>query len=189
MRTLFVIVACLMVFAAPVLYFSFNSVKYRGLRTVEDGMLYRSGQLEPVALERFIKEYGIRTVVTFRDDRPDKPVAPAAQFEEDYCRAKGITYARFTPKKWGSPDGSPPPVEENVRKFLEIIRERRKHGPILIHCFAGIHRTGAYTAIYRMEFNGWSNADAIQEMVDRGYVTLDDDPDILEYLERFRASH
>jgi len=35
---------------------------------------------------------------------------------------------------------------------------------MLIHCFAGEHRTGALVAIYRMEYNGWPNADAIEEM-------------------------
>jgi hypothetical protein len=49
----------------------------------------------------------------------------------------------------------------------------------------GVHRTGAYTAIYRMEFNGWTKAEAIAEMVERGYDTLDDDPDILQYLESY----
>ena len=74
------------------------------------------------------------------------------------------------------------PVEENIREFLRVIDERRKAGAVLIHCMRGVHRTGAYTAIYRMEFNGWSNSDAIAEMVERGYDTLDDDPDIFQYL-------
>jgi tyrosine-protein phosphatase SIW14 len=186
MRTLLVILVSTVLVLLPLGYSYLYKVNYRGLRTVEDGILYRSGQLEPASLDRFIREYGIKTVITFRDDRPDKPVAPAAAYEEKYCQEHGIAYARFTPKRWSSTDGAPPPVEVNVRKFIEVIRERRPHGPILIHCFAGIHRTGAYTAIYRMEFNGWSNAHAIQEMVDRGYITLDDDPDILDYLERYR---
>jgi hypothetical protein len=36
-----------------------------------------------------------------------------------------------------------------------------------------------------MEFNGWSKADAITELVERGYDTLDDDPDILQYLRSY----
>lgn len=187
LRSLIALWAVLLMIAALFGYNYLSSVNYRGLRTVEDGILYRSGQLEPESLERFIREYGIKTVITFRDERPDKPLSPAAAFEEKYCQEKGIHYTRLTPKRWSSLDGSPPPVEENVRKYLEVIRERRPKGPILIHCFAGIHRTGAYTAIYRMEFNGWANSEAIQEMVDRGYITLDDDPDILDYLERYRA--
>jgi protein tyrosine/serine phosphatase len=63
-----------------------------------------------------------------------------------------------------------------------------KNYPVLVHCFAGIHRTGAYTAIYRMEFEGWSNAKAIAEVKACGYTNLDDEWDILNYLERYRPA-
>ena len=58
--------------------------------------------------------------------------------------------------------------------------------PVLIHCFAGIHRTGAFCAIYRMEYEHWTNERAIVEVKANGYNTLEDDWDILTYLERYR---
>ena len=60
--------------------------------------------------------------------------------------------------------------------------------PVLIHCFAGIHRTGAFCAIYRMEYEGWTNAEAIEELRACGYSNLDDEWDILGYLEQYRRS-
>ena len=51
---------------------------------------------------------------------------------------------------------------------------------MLIHCFAGIHRTGVYCAVYRMDHDGWSNREAIAEMRALGYATLDDDLDVGE---------
>ncbi len=161
-------------------YISRTSVQYRNFRVVEPGVLYRSGQLTPEAFDRVVREFDIRTVVSFREpDRRDE------SSEQAYCEANGIAHYRLAPKRWGSADGGPAPAEANVREFLRIIADRRPHGPILVHCFAGIHRTGAYTALYRIEFDRWSNADAIAEMQDRGYTTLEDDPDILQYLERY----
>jgi hypothetical protein len=56
--------------------------------------------------------------------------------------------------------------------------------PVLVHCFAGIHRTGAFCAIYRMEFDHWTNAQAIREMRNLGYT--DDHMDVQAYLENYR---
>jgi hypothetical protein len=37
-----------------------------------------------------------------------------------------------------------------------------------------------------MEFEGWSNTAAMDEMRSCGYVTLDEDWDILNYMESYR---
>jgi protein tyrosine/serine phosphatase len=57
---------------------------------------------------------------------------------------------------------------------------------VLVHCCAGVHRTGAYCAIYRMEFEGWTNAEALAEMKALGYSNLDEEWDIRGYLESYR---
>jgi protein tyrosine/serine phosphatase len=56
--------------------------------------------------------------------------------------------------------------------------------PVLVHCFAGIHRTGAFCALYRMEFDGWSNEQAVQEMKELGYA--DYHRDVFAYLRRYQ---
>jgi protein tyrosine/serine phosphatase len=71
-----------------------------------------------------------------------------------------------------------------VRKFREIMADPDNF-PVLIHCFAGIHRSGAYCAIYRMEHDHWTNAQAIAELKAHGYDNLDDEWDILGYLEQY----
>jgi protein tyrosine phosphatase len=42
--------------------------------------------------------------------------------------------------------------------------------PVLLHCHAGLHRTGVMVAIYRMEYEGRSPAEAIQEMKANGFA-------------------
>ena len=65
--------------------------------------------------------------------------------------------------------------------------------PVLMHCFAGIHRTGAFCAVYRMEYEHWTNEEALAELRRHGYTHLDDEWDLLEYLEnyqpRWKRSH
>ncbi len=54
-------------------------------------------------------------------------------------------------------------MEPGVRKFREVMSDPNNY-PVLVHCTAGIHRTGAYCAIYRMEFEHWTNERAIDEV-------------------------
>ena len=77
--------------------------------------------------------------------------------------------------------------DKGVNKFRDIMANP-DHRPVLVHCFAGIHRTGVFCAVYRMEFDHWTNDKAIAEMRTCGYDTLDKEPDLLEYLEKYRPS-
>ena len=60
--------------------------------------------------------------------------------------------------------------------------------PVLIHCFAGIHRTGAYCAIYHIEQDHWSNDRAIDDLMAHGYYNLAGEEDICGYLHNYRPT-
>ena len=67
--------------------------------------------------------------------------------------------------------------------------DEKENYPVLVHCFAGAHRTGAYVAVYRMEYDGWSNEKAIAELRTCGYSTIDGDLDVNEFLSTYRPQH
>lgn len=93
----------------------------------------------------------------------------------------------IAPQHWEAADGGTPPVEEGVRRFREVMADPHNY-PVLVHCLAGIHRTGAYCAIYRMEFEHWTNAQAIEEVKAFGYTNLDGEEDVLGYLEHYKPT-
>jgi protein tyrosine/serine phosphatase len=166
----------------PVAYAFHHLGQARNFRPVREGVLYRSAQTTLAGLGRLIHDYGIRTVVSLRDSYTGGP--PPDAREEEYCRKRDILYVRIPPRAWEAAEG-PAPVEQGVRRFLEVMADPSNY-PVLIHCCAGIHRTGAYCAIYRMEFEGWSNAQAIAEVKDLGYANFDVEWDIRRYLENYR---
>ena len=45
--------------------------------------------------------------------------------------------------------------------------------PVLIHCKAGLHRTGCMAAVYRMEYQGWTPRQAVAEMRANGFAATD----------------
>jgi tyrosine-protein phosphatase SIW14 len=151
---------------------------------VEPGLLYRSGQMTSAGFVRTLEENRIRTVISFRDAKPGQAVSPD-EFEVELCNARGVQHHRLGPLRWSTPDGTIP-AEANVEKFLQIVKDPKTPRPILVHCFAGVHRTGIYVALYRVECQGWSPAEAMREMLE----IADDKPgfeaDVLHYLANYQ---
>ncbi len=175
-----------MLITAPVLFAFHQQHQMRNFRAVRKGVLYRSGQMTPEGLKKAHHEYHFKTVVSLRDALAPG-MAPPDVAEEAFCAKEEITFVRLPPYHWEGAEGTVPPVEENVRKFRAIMADPKNY-PVLLHCFAGIHRTGAFTAIYRMEFESWTNAQALAEMRACGYSNLDEEWDILGYLEKYRPA-
>jgi protein tyrosine/serine phosphatase len=171
----------LLLIAGPVLYAFHEQAQMRNFRLVREGILYRSAQMKLPGLKRAVHDYGIRTVVSLRDATTADDRA-----EEEYCRKEEMNFFRLPPRTWDTTNG-PAAAEENVRKFREIIADSKNY-PILVHCFAGIHRTGAYVAVYRMEREHWTNEEAIAEVKACGYENLGEELDILTYLENYRPT-
>src|SRR3954452_5970101 len=135
----------LVLILGPVLFAYRQVGQMRNFRVVRDGVLYRSGQMSRPALERVLHDYRIKTVICLRDG-----TTPADKEEEKFLRGEELNYLRIMPSSWCETCGSVP-VEAEVRKFKAIMADPGNY-PVLVHCFAGIHRTGAYCALYRMEF-------------------------------------
>jgi len=99
------------------------------LRTVEDGLLYRSGQMRAGTLEHVIAHRGIATVINLRGGHPE-----TAWYgdELEVCAKHGVDHHDFL---W-SKDRLVPP--ESLLGYLDVIDTAR--APILVHCQGGVHR-------------------------------------------------
>jgi tyrosine-protein phosphatase SIW14 len=167
-----------LVTAAPLVYSAHRTNYSRNFRVVEDGVLYRSGQLNKAGLDRVIRELGIKTVVSLR--------APGRSddWEEGFCQARGLKHVRIPPRVWRPDEKGDVPAEQAVTAFLQVMDDRANY-PVLVHCFAGIHRTGTMCAIFRMEFHGWPAERSINEMEQCGF----DPADMVEDIEGFLRSY
>ena len=106
---------------------------------------------------RYLHDNGYRTIVSF---------LPSPS-ESAFVVSSGMKYVHI-PMHSG-PFSAQPPTDEQVRQFLSVVKDTTQY-PIFIHCHAGKDRTGAMSAIYRIEACGWTNDEAIQEMKAFGFA-------------------
>jgi tyrosine-protein phosphatase SIW14 len=185
LRWLFGLFIAALLVTGPYGYWRFEQARVRNFHVVQDGVLYRSGQMSLEGLKRVIHDYGIKTIITLRDATHPGDGPPDLE-EEKYCKNEELNYVRIPPRSWWASDGSVP-AEQGVQCFRAIMTDPANF-PVLVHCFAGIHRTGAFCAVYRMEHDHWNNARAIAEMKAYGYRNIDDEWDLLGYLEHYHPT-
>ena len=170
--------------AVPLLHKVNRVATVRNLRVVEPDVFYRSGQMRPGAFERVLRERNIRTVFSVRESK----LAAGDQsdeFEKVHCEATGRKFHRLPQPGWEVGDHGIT-GEETVRVFLNLLADPEESPrPMLLHCFAGEHRTGAMVAVYRMEYNGWRNGEAIEEMTSVGNIRTSYAKSLLTYLTNY----
>ncbi|HOC39635.1 MAG TPA: dual specificity protein phosphatase family protein, partial [Thermodesulfobacteriota bacterium] len=110
--------------------------------TITRDKVYQSGAMPPEVLKERVRQHGIRVVIDLR--RPENGL----EEERTTLAELGVSY-------FSLPCGQHP-KEHVVRAFLEIM-DHRENRPVLIHCNNGISRSVIFAAIYRMEYEGWSN--------------------------------
>jgi tyrosine-protein phosphatase SIW14 len=175
----------------PFALFRASYAHAKRLREVTPGRFYRSGQMTAAGLRETVDRYGIKTVLNLQHENPD-PHMPESWFgkpavlESDLCKQLGVRYVLMTPDVLPQPNdlAKQPPV---VADFLKLLDDPASY-PILIHCKAGLHRTGRLTAIYRMEYEGWSTGDALRELRDNGYgyaMASEADDFIIQFVKNY----
>ena len=179
--------------AAPAAWFGLNGLgyvledpsRYPGLESfeaVEGGRLYRSGQLTGEDFAAAIEKHGIRTVLCVRGGYRNPLQNAWYRRETDYCREHGVNFvhAPMTSRE-NDPDN-----EAAIRRFWELVDDPANH-PILVHCEAGVDRTGVLSYLYRVHRQGWSEEEARREMMDRGASRHRVDP-ILKQVPRMERA-
>ncbi|MBY0588353.1 dual specificity protein phosphatase family protein [bacterium] len=116
---------------------------------VVPGRVYRSGLLRSEQLARAIDRYHLRTVICLSADEAPREAA--------ICAERGIRFLSFEMHSSGF--GKP----EDFKDVVRILADSESQ-PVLVHCRAGVARTGASIALYRMSVDGWDSERALAEL-------------------------
>jgi tyrosine-protein phosphatase SIW14 len=156
----------------PFQYYRYAWEHAKRLRPIEEGRVYRSGCMSADGFRDAIGKLGIKTVISFWDEDPD-PTLFASRFnhasikESELCKSMGVNY-RFIYVQLLNDDRAGKDRPMAIDDFLAVMDDEASY-PVLIHCKAGLHRTGVMAAVYRMEYNGWTREEALHELRSHGF--------------------
>jgi hypothetical protein len=190
-RWILAIAAVLLALGPPVALYRYEYVQAKRFREVTPGRFYRSGQMTVPGFREIIERFKIKTVINLQHEEPDPLLADrwlggGKLPESELCQELGVRYVLLTPDILppGNRLDSIPPV---VDDFLKLLDDESNY-PILLHCKAGLHRTGRLTAIYRMEYQGWTPGEALREARANGYgfiMASEADVYVIQFIENY----
>lgn len=106
---------------------------------VETGAIYRSGRLSPALVEKTLKKYQIKIIISLSGEHPDE------QAQKIAAKKLGIEIKRFPLR--GNGTGN---VVHYAEAVAAMVKARNERKPVLVHCASGAQRTGGVTACYRL---------------------------------------
>ena len=115
---------------------SIVNIFWKNFHKVDDGV-YRSAQMNPYTLKKYIKKYNLKTIISFRQDID---VSPLSVMEKKICDEMGVEFLRvgLTSRRL--------PNKDTLLKLKENLENAQK--PILMHCKAGADRTSLASFLY-----------------------------------------
>ena len=123
-------------------FYQVDSRVYRGAQPTSEGLSY-------------LAKIGVKTVLDLREP------GVRSRHEEHVVTSLGMHYVNV-------PMGAlAPPTEDQISKILALL-EDSKSGAVFVHCRRGADRTGAVIGAYRIDFDHWDNATALQEAIADG---------------------
>lgn len=161
-----------LVLLVPAVHFRWVYTHSKRLREVTPGKFYRSGEMTAAGFRETAARYHLQTIVNLQDEYPDPDLSKnyfggGTIKESELCRRLGIRYV-YLPPDLIPRRQVPAHRPEAIERFLALLDDPANY-PVLIHCRAGLHRTGVMTAVYRMEYDGWNPGQAIEELKANGF--------------------
>ena len=121
--------------------------------TVTKGEAYRSAQLDTDGLNRYIKKYGIRSIVNLRGEHISD------YWYQEEIRISNENNVRHYDLRL---DASKSPDREQINRLISIFRSAER--PVLLHCKAGADRAGLASAIWLTVIDGRPKSEADDQL-------------------------
>ncbi|RZJ36646.1 MAG: protein phosphatase [Flavobacterium sp.] len=125
--------------------------------TISDGKVYKSGVIPPDKIADFVKKYHIKSIVDLRGPVTKDKINNPENWKQ--INAEKAAVAKIPNLNYYNIPSEQVPKKDNLNKFYKVMDDKANY-PVLIHCYHGIGRAQVYSAVYRIEYEGFSNEEA-----------------------------
>ncbi len=129
---------------------------------ISENKVYKSGFIKDRdKLESILVGHNIKTVIDLMNPVTKDQLNPGQQddidIENDNINA--INEKNNLNIKHINIPSNQVPSKQTLTKFFKVLDDEASY-PVLIHCYHGTGRAQMYSALYRIEYENWSNKDA-----------------------------
>lgn len=182
----------LIVIALLLVFGGWEAGKYlivpRRFGVVEQDKIFRSGRIAPHLLRATLQKHRLKVIVDLTEpDRPDDQCLIFKLFfvtwHAEQAIAEELGIKRYNFQLYGDGTGN----ITNYAKAIAVIKQAREENkPVLVHCAAGVQRTGGVIASYRLLVEKQAPATIYAELTRYGWKP-GKNKILLEYLNRHMA--
>lgn len=179
---LFTLLAIALVFTGKYVYdMNIN----HNFEVITDGKVYKSGVIPPDEIEEYVKKYNIKSIVDLRMPGTNDLVLNPEVDGELAAERKAVN--KIAGVNYFSNPTDQVPTQDKVDNFLKIM-DNPDNYPVLIHCYHGTGRAKLFSALYRIEFEGFTNEEARNKTrLLVKFSSFDDGKPKGEYLKNYKS--
>jgi protein tyrosine/serine phosphatase len=127
----------------------YRTARWKRFSVIVPERVYRSGQLTKGQFDAALFRLRLKRVICLAPEHLD--------FERDLCAKRGVDFHFFDMPSDGMGR------VEYYQRVLELMSDE-EFQPVLVHCNAGVARTGASSALFRVLEQGWPIEKALAEL-------------------------
>lgn len=123
---------------------------------VSENKVYKSGRIPPEEIADFIKRHNIKTVIDLRHPGVQDKLNPDDKNnidleKEAIAKLKNVRHINIP--------STQVPTRQTLSEFFKVLDDDTVY-PVLMHCYHGTGRAQMYSALYRIEYENYSNEEA-----------------------------
>lgn len=135
-------------------------------QALDEGVVYRTGQPTQLGLRYLVGWKGVKTVLSLQMNQMRlcrglyDPFDASGAIEPEFAGGLGARHLQWPMgNEWCWPWFTPWQFDE----FFKLLDDPANL-PLAVHCMGGRHRTGTFSALYRMEYDRWPFDRVLAEM-------------------------